>query len=478
MILFKRERRTCNSIVSPHKIIYTIRTSHMVTKLPRIGFILVLFFYFFHFLFFWVHEGTDSFFYWAFSNFLKTGSYSAPNPYFYNVPSTMEPPLYGVFLYLFQFFSRADILIHFIHVLSIGGSALLIVKIMKHYMGEWGYLVGILFLLVPSHLIYMSLLVAEPMAIFFLSLYLYTLFLVLIKHKYTLLPYLCIYSSIISLHRYNFLPYFLVTCLLTFAIKKKIPHRMTGIIVGVFVLVFWIFINHSLNGAWSMSNSEGKHLYNRIVHFDRLLPPADNPSLIRLKGYIGSTDIFLPWFFIEPLVMPHVSYSETESSKLMEEVAIAAFFSNPLVYFANTPKYFLFAHDTNNTYSSPIHLWDTYGQGLCRTLGTITFCQPIIDTQLTRHIWNILVGMTDFYYLHISRLIHFFILFPAILFSFVQRDRFIRFVGMMYVFSILFFVMTEAPLPRYLYNFSQLRVILIGYFLYTTIVFFKNKLRH
>src|SRR3989338_6611246 len=102
------------------------------TNIPIIiVFILAACFYLFHFLFFWIFPSTDSHFYTLFAQFLKTGIYSAPHPYYYQVPSTMEPPLYSVFLYLVMPFARSDILVHFFHLTGIFISGIFLFNILR-----------------------------------------------------------------------------------------------------------------------------------------------------------------------------------------------------------------------------------------------------------------------------------------------------------------------------------------------------------
>lgn len=439
----------------------------MSNKLVKLILVAVVILYIFHFFFFWLFEGTDSFFYYEFSRFLRTGSYYAPYPYMYNVPSTMEPPLYSVFLYLVQFFPRADIIIHFIQITGILASAYFIYRIMSFYTKKiFAQLSGIFFLLIPAHFIYISHVVAEPLAVFYLTFFLYLTHLIINLKKVSTMKILVPYSAVISLQRYNFLPLFIMSFIIFifFHRRKKIMDYF-GLTLGIAIIILWIVINHRLNGAWSLSNAEGKHLYNRIVHFDKLLPPEDNPDFLKFKKIVGIQDYLKPWWFYEPLLIPALG-GETESSNLLQAVALAALKTDPARYLLNTPKFFLFAHSDNDMFHNDLYLYGKNMKGNCRILGSIHFCRPIFESMKVKFFWDRMVLLIDQHYLYLTKYINFFLLFPAIIYSLFQKNLFIRLCGILYIFCVLLFVMTEAPLGRYSYNFRSLGVILISYMIY------------
>src|SRR3989338_9756808 len=353
----------------------------MLTRISKIALVITIFLYVFHFLFFWIFESTDSFFYWAFANFIKTGTYIPAYPYNYTVPSTMEPPLYSFFLFLAQLVPRADIVIHFVQLGSILLSGYLVFRISESFVRkEIAKLIGIIFLLVPAHMIYTGNLVAEPTAVFFITLYLYLL-------KRGSLKYLLILGAIMTLQRYNLIIFYIYAFYLNFRVMKM---RVTRIflIISLSILIGWIFINHQLNGSWGLSNSEGKHLYNRILHFDRILPSYSHPVFVKFRKLAGErTDYFKPWWFYEEALIRSTG-SETGASLIMREFALAALFSDPLKYFLNTPRFFLFAHDRNTTFDDPLYLFNSNMKKSCQGMGNIRFCRPIINTSNNFGIWD------------------------------------------------------------------------------------------
>ncbi|OGG00082.1 hypothetical protein A3D78_05090 [Candidatus Gottesmanbacteria bacterium RIFCSPHIGHO2_02_FULL_39_14] len=426
--------------------------------------IAVVIVYIFHFFFFWLFPSTDSIFYWQFANFIRNGSYFVPHPYYYTRPSTMEPPLFSLFIYLADSFPKADIMIHFIQLGGIIVSGILIYKILNFYFSKnWALFSFVFFLLTPAHLIYSSNLVAEPLAVFYITIYLYILHKIINLKQVKLLVVLLPYTALITLHRYNLLIFFL-TAVFLFLIKRgKDLRAWAGLLAGMTILGGWILINHQLNGSWGLSNAEGKHLYNRILHFDRILPSYSHPVFVKFRKLAGErTDYFKPWWFYEEALIRSTG-SETGASLIMREFALAALFSDPLKYFLNTPRFFLFAHDRNTTFDDPLYLFNSNMKKSCQGMGNIRFCRPIINTSNNFGIWDRMVNAVNFFYIWGAKYINYLLLFPALIYSSLQKDSFFRILALLYILSILFFVMVEAPLPRYTYIYTPLGGI-ITYF--------------
>lgn len=448
----------------------------MTSRLPKILLISVIFLYLFHFLFFWLFESTDSYFYWEFSNFIKTGKYLV-EAYNYTKPSTMEPPLYSGFLYLFQLLPRADILVHFFQLSSILASGFFLYKVFqKRTKKPIPLLLSILFLLTPSHMIYTSNLVAEPFAVLFLSFFLFLLSKILGSNNSSLranwISYLIIFSTLMIFQRYNLMLFLVVPLILGLQIVRKriYPQILFAVGVSFFVLLFWVRINHNLNGSMGFSNAEGKHLYNRVFHFDHLLPPENNPDFVKFKKIVEPTiltthiDYFHPWWFYEPDLIRGLG-GESEANELFLKISLAALFHTPVRYVLNTPGYFLFAHGSNPTFHDDLYRYDGTMKNFCRVLGSIHFCAPLVNAHWAFGLWDRFVDGIDWYYLNLSPFINFFIFFPALIYAVLKKDRFIRIVALLYLGSILFFTLVEAPLPRYTYIFTPVKNLIIGYFL-------------
>lgn len=458
----------------------------MLEKLSKVLLLLTVSFYLFHLLFFWIFESTDSYFYIEFANFLRTGKYLV-NEYLYINPSTMEPPLYSTFLSLAMFMPRADIIIHFVQLGSIMMAGYFLYKIFCRYAKKTvALLLAILFLLTPAHMIYTGNLVAEPIAIGLITGYLYVLSKVIAakndRLKADSISFLLIFSSVMVLQRYNLILFYILTVFLTAAIliRKVSMKLILGLILSLIILSGWVVVNFRLNGSLGLSNAEGKHLYNRIFHFDRLLPPSDNPDFLHFQGLVANTiremqiDYFMPWWYYEPDLIYYLG-SETAANEFFLKVSLAALFNNPVKYILDTPGFFLFAHGQNPTYHDPLYRYNGTMKTHCRVLDNIHFCTPIIALNGIFSLWDGIVNAVDWYYLYISPFINYLVLFPAIIFSLMKKDIFMRMAALLYVGSILFFVLVEAPLPRYTYIFTPLKTLLIGYFVLKMYAHFSKK---
>lgn len=434
----------------------------MVNRIAKILFAIAALFYVFHFLFFWIFETTDSWFYWALGNYIKTGIYNAPHPYYYTVPSTHEPPLYSLFLYLVQFVNRADVVIHFFHICLLFLSAYFLYRILCGYLrSNLSFLITGIYLFIPAHFTYVSALMTEIPALFATSLYLYICHFIISEKKRDWLKFLILLSSVMVLLKYSFIIFFCAAVFLFVISKRKQSVDFFYLIVGVVIIAVWVLINHALNGSWGLSGSTGKHLYNRVVDFDHLLPDENDPSLTKLRKYTGDANLYSPWWLLEPMMITKLEDGESEVSRIMGNVVFAALAKNPLPYIYNTPKMFLAIHgsDTNNYFLS------NYTAKSCRNLGTIYFCKPIIESREKFIYWDAIASISDFYSRKIVPYLHYFLLFPALVFAVLKGNRFLKFCAFVYLISTTVAVMTEVPAGRYLYAFIPIMIILLTYFL-------------
>lgn len=194
----------------------------MLAKTAKAFLLVSLSIYFLKWLFFWLYETNDSYFYYAFAEFMKSGKYFVPHPYYWTIPSTLEPPLYSIFLYLAQFFARAEIIIHLGQIAAILFSGFVVYQIIKTCIKKSIALtVTSIYLLIPANFFQSSSLMAESLAIFSVSLYLYLAFLIIAQKKEHLTKYLILFSAIIILVRYNFISLFFCLCFFWLQRKKR-----------------------------------------------------------------------------------------------------------------------------------------------------------------------------------------------------------------------------------------------------------------
>src|SRR3989338_5000898 len=249
---------------------------------PPLAVFAVLTFYLFCFIYFGLYETTDSYFFIAFSEFIKTGRYFVPHPYYWTVPSTITPPFYILFLYLAQLLPNPHLVIHLSQIVAFLIALFFIYKVLILKLPkQLSLLISALFDFLPVNIIQTSAIMTETLAIAFTSFYLYLAGLILIKKKRQYLSLLIIVSSVSILLRYNFLTFFIMSAGLIFLDRKgrgTDKSQLAAVLICVMIIMSWIGINHSLNGSWGLSNQQGKNLYNRVLGYDKLSPADNNPD--------------------------------------------------------------------------------------------------------------------------------------------------------------------------------------------------------
>lgn len=423
--------------------------------------------YLFHFLFFWIYETTDSYFFWAFADFLKTGKYWVPHPYYWTTPSTIAPPLYSVLLFVAEFLPRAEIIIHFIHLLCLFFSSFFIYRITKSYLGRKNSLIiALIFLLIPANIFQPLSLMSEMVSLLGVSLFLYMSYLILEKKQNKFIKYLLLLSSFMILARYNFIVFWIISCILFFLTRHKKISDYLFLILSVLIITGWVGINYFLTGNIGLSDSQGKHLYNRIVYENKLLPPENNKYLKELRQLaLENFDLYVPAWDLEPQIIVKLGLDYKRENKLLTNVAIDGLKTNPLSFVSKTIENFFKVHGNGQSYPGNLYTTGDWKRGACRNLGAIYFCQPIISYQLGEEVWNKLLFISDWYYQHIPLYTNFFLLYPSLIFSLLQKNKYIRFIGLLYLLMTLFTLSVEIPVYRYQYILYPLKIILFTYLL-------------
>jgi hypothetical protein len=434
----------------------------MVKRIATIVLSASLIFYLYHAMFFWVYETTDTYFYWGLANFLRTGYYQAPLPYFYTIPTTMEPPLYSLFLYIADFFPRADVIIHIGQILMLLVSALFLIKILEKRIGVgWSRLVGAFYLLIPGNILQVSSAMSEMLAILIFSLYLMFLKKVLTDNKDSLIGCLLITSSVMVLSRYNFIGIFACT-LLFFLIKVGRHFRQYGyVIISILILFGWVYFNHSLHGNWGLSSSEGKHLYDRVVWHDRSLPDSNNAAYMHFLSLTDGIDIYKPWWEVEHVIYPKLGNREAAVSALLKEISIAGILRHPFVYAVNTVSLFITEHAGGMPVPDLLYVGGRWLGAGCRTLGNITFCKPIVSLSSAPYVWDRIVDVTEWYYYAIPKIANVLFLLSGLVVLFRTKNHFARTCVFLYIVGALIPVMAEVPTARYLFPLYILKIIIV-----------------
>lgn len=430
-------------------------------------------------LIFWLFETSDSYFYWAFADFIRTGKYFAPHPYYWTIPTTFTPPLYSFFLFLGRLISpvRTDIFIHFFQILALLLSGYFLYKTLVGFIRkEIAKIICVIYLFIPANFFISSGLMPETFALLGLSVYIYLAFKILTERKKYLLKYLVLFGSVITLIRYNFICLFIIS--LIWIITENIQRRkkskyfrtifipeLTFIFLSILILISWIIINYQLTNSWGLSDQMGKNLYNRVLGGDKLTPTENNLNWQTLKKITDNKlDLFQPTYQLEPQILSYFGGSVAKESQFFANIAVAAIQNHPLDYLKNTFLNFFKIHGNGLPYSTNLY---TYGwlAEKCRTLDTISFCKPIFTANIAAPLWNLLVQLSEYYYSTIPGLLNFFLFFPALLFALIQKNSFIKFSAIIYLISVITVIIPEVPVYRYLYPLYPIKFILFTYLL-------------
>lgn len=436
----------------------------MVRVCLKILLVVLFIFYLFHYAAFALYELTDSFFYWEFAHFLETGKYFLPHPYYYTTPSTIEPPLYSLFLFLVQSFAMADRLIHAVQIFLLFISAFLLYRVTRSRLGTNGSLaVTVLYLFIPSHIFFVSALMTEIFAVAAATGFVYLAWRACQPgHRYYA-PFLALYAAGMTLLRYNFLSFYIIS-LGFFLLRGHKRLRDWFVIAGsMAILVGWIGINHRLNGAWGLTNVDGKHLYNRVVAGDHLTPATSNPAWIRLQKLLPSDRTAVaPWWTFEEKIIQQLG-DEQRVNDLLKKIAIAAIWHNPVRFSVNTVVNMMQVHGNGIPFADDLEYGGRWiSPSACRSLGTISFCQPIIRSTLTPIVWNWLVKISVGIYQYIPQLIYLFLLGPSLFLVWWIGDDFLKLCTIVYIAYIGLTSIGEYPVFRYLYPMYPVQVLLIS----------------
>jgi hypothetical protein len=398
-------------------------------------------------------ETTDSWFYWALGNFLRTGTYQAPPPYYYQLPSTMEPPLYSLFLYIMGFLPRSDIFIHLFQLLSLGVSSYLIYIGLRKLNRYAAAVIAILFVILPANIIYAGNLLSENFSLLAVAMYTYLLYLIIEKKKTKITPWLIFYSAVATLLRYNLGTLFIPSLLLAFRGPKK---RITvPLLLSIIFLTGWIRINFLLNGSVGLSNGMGKNLYDRIVAVNRLTPPLSDPAFSKLLYLTdGKVDLYEAWWPIEAYIIefgkdPHIK-SETAINNLLRDVSLHALQSNLLVYLRDIPRIYTEAYDNTLPYPPKSYIAShRFFDRPCRNLDTIQFCAPLIYSSRTLIVWDTLLEIGERYYFNFNQIAFFALILPSIFLSLISPSVFRRIIALTYFVSTFIPTLISHPDPRH-----------------------------
>lgn len=444
-------------------------SSRLITKiLMALGVLYLLF----HMLFLWMYTNIDGYFYWAIGQYFKTGIYPFIAPFLYSKPTTISPPLYGLFLSIIGSLPRDDIFLHAIHLMLMATTAFLLFRILsKIISANNSAFISFLFLIFPTNVIYTSSMMTELPAQTAMTAYLFLAARFLKTQSIAPLAYALLLSAVMTLLKYQFIILFIFTGIALFWKLKQYtgPKRFPvfSAIIGTIIILLWVSTNHSITGVWGLSDTKKMPFYTNFVWNGRYYPKESDPSVIALRAFVPSTaDRYGEYWDLQDYILPYTNRDWRMVDELLGNVGIAAIYEHPMEYLFNGIRIFF----QTLTHRAP--WWQnvqTFGkidpiQPLyCDRLKTIQFCQPIIKTAASYSLWNAYVSKSRTLYDTFMPSIFLFLFLPSLIITLVDKRWNVRIYSIMYLINLVPISYLSMIESRYLIPYYPLMIIITVY---------------
>ncbi|OGG30388.1 hypothetical protein A2971_00790 [Candidatus Gottesmanbacteria bacterium RIFCSPLOWO2_01_FULL_46_21] len=417
----------------------------------------------FNLVFFWANANIDSYFFWAFGQYLRTNQYPFL-PYFtYERPTTMAPPLFSVLLVFAQLTPFPAFVIRFMQTVLLCGSGYLVYLILKKsFSRETCVVIACIFVLIPGNVVYTNYLMSEILAQFFITLVGY-FFLKQSAHGYA---YALFWSAVGILAKYALVMYAGFAAVL-FVLAR--PNRkLWWVAMGAAVIILgWVSINWSITGSFGLSDLKGGHLYNNVVWVAGIVPDERTKPMLTLRRYVPpDVDIRKAYWDMQAYILPSVNRSWPAADFILGSVALEAIKEHPFAYVKESVIGFIKLHDNRIPY------WEylgTFGkpQGVysltCEGLGSITLCIPPVRTSLGIPLWNTFIAFSNWFYSALFPWISYGLLIPSLVFGLFSKNTTWRTCALLYLGGVLLHAMVEHHDTRYIIPFYPLMTIIIAF---------------
>ncbi len=426
----------------------------------------------FHFLFLWMYTNIDGYFYWAIGRYFTTGTYPFIAPFIYEKPTTVSPPLYGLFLALIGTLPQADILLHAIHLILFAITSILLFSMLKRIVSaNTAACISLLFLLFPANVIYTGSMMTELPAQTAMTVYIYLMTRWFQSHRPAVLFWAILLAAVMTLLKYQFMILFLVSgSILVWTMHTRPSGARLPIIgatIGTLLILFWVGTNHAVTGVWGLSDTKKMPFYTNFVWDGRHFPPETDPSVVALRRYVPKTaDRYAEYWDLEDYILPYTHRDWTKVDELLGSVGLAAVRTYPAAYGINGLRIFV---QTLTDHAPWWHNLETFGSRdpvqplFCDHLGSIRFCRPIIYTALSYRLWNTYVALSRAFYDLVIPPLLVFVFLPSLILTLFHRRWHIKFYGIIYLLNLVpisYLAMVES---RYLVPYYPLMILIMAY---------------
>lgn len=437
----------------------------MIHKISRMVLLATVAVFVFHVLFFWTNSIIDSYFYWAFSQYITTGVYPFAEPFVYLLPTTISPPLYALLLAILAFFPSAQIFLHGFQLLLLGITSFLLYRMVKWTLHkDAAIIIACLFALMPGNLIYTTLILTEIPAQFFLTVFIY-FFMSFVRTKRILpLALAVLIASLMTLMKYSFIVYVGIAFL--FFIFRKPRHIRLWFMpaIGMTILLLWITINFRITGVWGLSDTKGVQLYNQAVWSGGLLPDESDPTIKILRMYIPkNVDVKKAYWDLQGYILPHTENRWHEVDTILGNVATAAVKAHPIRYLIHSIDLFIRFHGGGRPYWNNLSSFgkpqDQYPV-FCDHLGKFQTCHPLIQTQWSTDLWNRYVDISTAFYAIIFPIFGIAMFIPSLIYALLFGKKPVRILGLLYLAGMVPIAMYVHLDTRYTLPFYPLMILI------------------
>ena len=455
--------------------IFYISMNHYIKRhisiLSHIVLVFTIGFLIFHFLFFWVNAIIDSYFYWAIGQYFKTGIYPFIHPFIYARPPTVSPPAYGLFLNIIQLFPKPDIVLHAIQLVMLGGIGFFVYRTALLFISKsTSIIMACLTILIPGNMVYASLALTEIGAELFISIYVYLLALFYAKKKTSTLALACSLGFIVTTWKYAFIVFGFYAFVLFLLQKSKNISSYLIISIGIFIVLFWIYINHDITSVWGLSDNKAI-IWNQIIMTGRTLPNENDPSMIKLRKYIPKeTDLFQGYWGLQNYILPYHHNDWRVADRILTNVAYTTIKQHPLVYIKTAGYLFWQLHQSGLPYWTNMWIFGNpnpyIAKLFCEKLGNIQMCEPLIKLPNSFSIWNTFVRVSNTFYFTLFPFIASYVFLPSFIYLLFRGKKFERSLSMLYVLGtgpIAFFVHLDR---RYIIPLYPIMILIIIFVLH------------
>jgi hypothetical protein len=413
-------------------------------------------------LFFWANSIADSYFYWAISEYIRTGTYPFTYPFIYAKPTTISPPLYGVLLLIIGYLPWPALFLRLIQTILLCSTGYFTYRILTKFFTSYvAVIISCVSVLIPANIIYTNYMLTENIAQWFVAVIAY----LLVKRSKQSVALALLVSSIALLAKYSLIVYAAVSGIM-FLFSRPRRHLWIYPVLAACIIAGWICINWNITGTVGLSDSNGIQLYNQIVWIGQTLPDEQSAAMKELRRYVPtSVPLKRGYWDIQEYILEKTNRQWRMADMILGNVAREAVKEHPIQYIGTTARIFLDLHGRAAPYWSNL---GTFGkpQGAyplyCGYLGTFKMCDAPVPIQGIQSVWNAFVSWSDFFYRMIFPVLTFGIFFPSLLIGCIGKNTSFRLLCLLYLVGVIPIAMYVHPDPRYIIPFYPLMVSIMA----------------